>query len=156
MKLRIFLSLAVMLVLTTGCPSEHTKRIELGNRTDRLYEVYINDGRDEARRSILEANHLFEDAKLSDFEESRAFILFLGYARLYALDYRAGSNDMVHADLIKARYWCLRSRELHGDTPGESDEYVDKFAGEKVLINFIDNWDKSANHGHDSNYIMHP
>jgi hypothetical protein len=126
-------------------------------QTSRLAEGYFAGGRDEARRSTEEANRLVESAKLlPQYQEGQAFTLFLGYARLYALERRAGSNDVAEAAITKARYWCLRSAELHGDTPVECIAYVDEFADEEKLMAFIDKWDKNANHGDEPKYIHQP
>jgi hypothetical protein len=152
-----FISSALALVVITGCHSESARRQELGRRTGDLYEIYLNGTREDARRSIVEANRLIEQASFSDWEENRAFALFLGYGRLYSVDHRAGSNDLAQADLIKARYWALRSSEFHGDAASEADRYVEKFAGDgDKLLTFIDKWERGANHDKDPKYIIQP
>jgi len=156
MTSKVILTLLLAIAVTNGCDPEDARRRDFGRQTEELYQIYLNGGRDEARRSMVEANRLVEEVKLSDFEPHRAAVLLLGYGRLYALDYRAGSNDMAQADLIKARYWALRSSELSGDTPGESEEYVEKFTGGNRLIEFVDSWEKNANHGREPRYIQHP
>jgi hypothetical protein len=149
--------LALALAAFAGCcSSEQARRQELGLKTDTLWGNYFNEGRDQARRSIVEANHVIEEVKLPNFEENRAFALFLDYGRLYSIDYRAGSNALAQADLIKARYWSLRTCELSGDTPDASIRHVDKFAGPDKLLDFIDKWDEGVNHGKQPRYIDHP
>jgi hypothetical protein len=102
---KVTLLLALALAAFTGCcSSEQARRQELGLKTGALYDIYLNGGRDQARQSIVQANRLIEEVKLPNFEEDRAFVLFLGYGRLYSIDYRAGSNDLAQADIIKARY----------------------------------------------------
>ena len=154
-KPTLLLALALA-AFTGGCSSEQATRRDFVLKTNALYDIYLNGGRDQARRSIVEANRLIEEVKLPDFEADRAFVLFLEYGRLYSIDYRAGSNALVQADIVKARYWCLRSRELSGDTPDESIRYVDKFSGPDKLLAFIDKWEKGANHGKQPRYIDHP
>jgi len=148
--------LLLVLAILSGCASEEARRRELGKQTDELYAAYLDGGRDEARRSIVQANRLVEEASISHFEENRAFALFLGYGRLYALDHRAGNNELAELDLIKARYWALRSSEAHGDTPTEVAKYVDRFATSDRLLEFIDTWERKANHGREPKYIQHP
>jgi hypothetical protein len=147
---------ALVIVVAAGCTSERARREDLGSRTDSLYEDYMNGNRTEARRSIVEANRLVEQVKLSNFEQDRATFLFLNYGRLYSIDHRAGSNDLAQADLIKARYWCLRSSELNRDAPDESIRHVEKFTKPEKLLDVIDQFELTANHGKQPRYIDHP
>ncbi len=156
MSAKLIVPLISVLAVFSGCDREEARRRDLGRQTAALYEIYMHAGRDTARRSIVEANHLVEGVKLSNFEERRAFALFLGYGRLYALDQRAGSNDLAQLDLTKARYWALRSRELAGDAPGESAKYLEKFANGDRLLVFIDDWEKKANDGKEPSYVQRP
>ena len=123
----------------------------------RLGDTYFTGGREDARRSIQEYARLLEGTSLlPQYQEGQAFVLFLSYARLYALERRAGNNDTAHIALIRARYWFLRSDELHGHSAAECAARVEKFASEDTLIGFIDEWDKKANHGTEPRYIHQP
>jgi hypothetical protein len=156
-SMKLFLYIAFMLLVLPGCDSDQTVRDNLMKQTSSLYGVYLAGTQDEARRSIQEANRLIENAKLSpQFEQDRAYALFLGYARLYSLERGAGNNNVAQAGFIKARYWCLRSSELHGDSPSDCITYVEKFATEEKLLAFIKKWDRDTNHGKDPRYIQSP
>jgi hypothetical protein len=156
-SIKIILSFALFLAVLTGCDLEKINRDNLSKRTASLYEIYFNGSRDDARQSLQEAARLLEGAKLSaSFEEGRAFTLFLVNGRLHALERRAGSNDMAQVYLVKARFWALRSEELHGDSPAECIVYLEKFASEEKLMPFIDKWDKDANKGNSPRYIQAP
>lgn len=155
--MKIILLFALASVVLTGCDFEQIGRDNLGKQTSRLYEIYLNGGRDDARRAAQEANRLVEATKFSpSYQEHQSFALFLGYARLYALERRSGSNDAAQMYLVKARYWALRSEELHGDSPAECNAYLTKFAAESTLMDFIDKWDKNANKGNAPRYIQTP
>src|SRR5579863_443098 len=145
------------LLVFAGCDPEQIARDNLLKQTDSLYRVYINGGRDEARRSLQEAVRLIENTPVSPpFQKGQAWSLFLGYARLYALEHRAGSNDMAQIYFVKARYWCLREEELDGDSPSGCNAYLAKFATEDKMLEFIDKWDKGANNGKGPRYIQSP
>jgi hypothetical protein len=144
-------------VMLTGCDFNRIPKSNLEKQTSGFYEIYFNGGRDDARRSIQEANRLIEEAKLAEQQrEGQAFALFIGYARLYSLERKSHNDDMAQLDLIKARYWALRSEELHGDTPAECNAYVAKFASDDNLVTFIDKWDRDANNGKSPKYTQSP
>ena len=90
------------------------------------------------------------------YQEGRAFTLFIGYGRLYALECNAGNYDMSQIDLIKARYWALRSEELRGESSAECLTYLAKFVTEDNLLVFINKWDKGSNNGVDPKYLEDP
>ena len=140
-----------------GCDREQIVRDNLLKQTDDLYRVYLTGGREEARRSLQEAVRLIENTSVSPpFQKGQAGALFLSYARLYALERRAGSNDMAQIYFTKARYWCLRQDELDGDSPSGCNAYLAKFATEDRMTDFIDKWDTGANNGNRPRYIQSP
>lgn len=151
-------------LILTGCTSERQALVSeqtayenLLKRTDRLYKVYFDGGRENARRSLQEIISLVENAKLAaQVQNGRAGVLFLAYGRLYALDHRAGSSNSAQIDLVNARYWCLRQYELDGDPPEGSAAYLAKFAGTDTLVGFIDGFDRGANNGELPRYVRSP
>jgi len=155
--MKVVLPFVLLLMVLTGCDPERIARDNLAKQTSNLYHVYLNGGRDEARHSLQDAIRLIEDTQVSPpFRKGQAASLFLGYARLYALERRAGSNDMAQVYLVKARYWCLRQDELDGDNAAGCNAYLAKFAAEDKLMDFIDKWDKGANNGKGPRYIQSP
>lgn len=151
--MRILLFISCFAVLLAGCSQRaQPQPQDVAAECDRLYQVYLNGGQDEARLSLLDAIHVIESAKLSPKAEAHG--LWLGYGRLFVLEKRAGSNDVAMAALEKARYWCLRKAEISGDPPAEARAYAEKFACEDGLTAFIDKWDENHTAGRGARYIQ--
>jgi hypothetical protein len=135
-----------------SCNPNQTTNQNLEEKTADLYRIYLNGSRDDAYRSTHQAISLIENAKFSpSIQEQQTFAIFL-----YSLDRFCGSNDLSDLDLIKARYWAVRSEELHGDSPAECNTYLEKFATGDHLFAFIKKWDKDANNGRDPTYMRPP
>ena len=63
---------------------------------------------------------------------------------------------MAQVDLIKARYWYLRVRELNGDAPAKTRASVETFAAEDKVVAFVDEWDKKHTDGKGPRYVRQP
>lgn len=149
--------IGILIVALSGCDNDQASRDKLGKQTSRLFQIYLNGGRADARRAAQEAIRLIENTRFpTSMGEQQAFAVFLGYARLYAIDRRASSNNLAQIDLVKARYWGLRTQELHGDSPQGCLTYISKVATEDTLMDYIDGWDKGANEGKPPKYIASP
>ena len=89
------------------------------DENDKLYQEYITSDLAQARKALEKmAEHTSAEIRVSGPAIGVDFglyhVLFIDYARLYALEKRAGNEDMAEAWLIKARYWLLLKLEQAG------------------------------------------
>jgi hypothetical protein len=154
-RLRIVAILVLVLATEAGCGSnQNAQRKEFDEKCRNVYQGYLHGGRNEARQSLLELIPMIENSNLPP--DTKAPLLYLQFARLYALERRAGSNDLAQVALIKARYWRLRTAELDRHTPAEAVAEVERTAAEDKLMAGIDKWDKDSNGGKSPSYIQQP
>ena len=151
----VALFLVAPIVVLSGCSQDQpAPKKDVNKELNGLYQAYLSGGRDDARQSLQAAIHLVQTGEMHPDDE--AWGLWLGYARLYALERRAGSNELAQVDLIKARYWYLRVLELSGDTPPKTLASVKKSAAADKVVAFVDEWDKKHTDGKGPRYVHQP
>ena len=123
---------------------------EVVKRSDELYRAYLAGDREQAKQSLLDTVHVIEKAKLKPW--GQANMLFITYARLYALEFRTRSQSSAAGALVKARYWYLRENELSGDSQDEANAAVESFTPDKC-IDYVDKWDRDHTGGKGPRYL---
>jgi hypothetical protein len=63
----------------------------------------------------------------------QANALLRGYSWLYALEKRAGNQDLAELYFAKARYWIIRLHELSGESDSDISARLKTFTGEKCI-----------------------
>jgi hypothetical protein len=140
--------------MLAGCAGTRTEDGQMfTKKADSLYAQYLAGTPEQARQALEATIKLAAAAKLSPFGE--ADCLCFAYARLYALESKSGRAAAAEADLVRARYWYLRQRELGGATPDEASKAVANFTGEQCMA-FVDKWDKDHSGGRGPKYLQSP
>jgi hypothetical protein len=135
--------MACLVIALCGCGRNvQTFDKELLDETNGYFRQYLDGDIDQARKSIVNAIHAYEDVTWNINRKQQAFALWLGYARLYALERKAGRQEQAQLALVKARYWALRQLELEGPlTPQKIDQFLQ--FNPDAMIGFVDKMDKS-------------
>jgi hypothetical protein len=121
---------------------------------DRLCLNYLKGDIDHARESLQSAIRLAEHDVWLPRPDYQAQVLWLDYARLCALERRAGNDVLAEGYLVKARYWQLRMAELKGDSIEAAANYVVKqFPVEKVMA-LVEKADNANTDGRGPAYIQ--
>jgi hypothetical protein len=119
--------------------------VEVGDRVENLYRIYLNGDRAEAKQSMKDAAVLLERAARAPLRV-RAHGLWLAYSRLYVLEKEDGNPALAEADSVKARYWYLEEREASGDSPAEAARAVQTMTADKCA-DIVRRWDERKNDG---------
>jgi hypothetical protein len=144
----LVVGLTILTAVFVGCERQ-TAGVDqdVASRSDTLYQEYLEGSLEQARQSLLATVEVVERLRPS----GRASCLLFTYARLYALEKRAGNDALADAYLLKARYWYLCDRELGGETPEDAAKAVATFTAEKCVA-FVDKWDKGHTNGKGPRY----
>lgn len=119
-----------VILVCVGCDSKDkaTPSVIAPTRRQRIevsqdnYEQACRAGNvDKARASLLEQAACGDNLGPDPFYtiQGEAMISVDAYSLLYCLEKRLGNQDAADADLIKVKYWWLRSAELGGNKISE-------------------------------------
>jgi hypothetical protein len=125
--------------------AERAAAVEVGDKVENLYGVYLNGTRAEAKQSMKDAVALLERAERASLRV-RAHGLWLAYSRLYVLETEDGNLALAEADLVSGRYWYLKEREASGDPLDEAARAVQMMTADKCA-EIVRRWDGDKNNG---------
>ncbi len=148
----------ILLAALAGCsPREHIKAVQQKasfEADSALYRQYLMSDLPEARQALLkEAEYLGRAKGYAPMDQ--AFAVSLTFARLSALEHRAGNEDAAELAMVKARYWFLQHFELA--TTSEHNRPLKEIVGlsaPKRLLEMSEKIDKGNTDGKGPKYLQ--
>jgi hypothetical protein len=153
--MKIFAIFALVVILC-GCRSASSVRVaaesDYFKQSGQLYKAYLDADLDHARQDLQDIARLGETTQKLE-PNVQANSLLRAYSWLFALEKRAGNQDLAELYFAKARYWVIRQHELWGESDSDISARLKTFTGEKCIAD-VDSWDKGASKGRGAHYVQ--